>query len=56
MTPKPCSICGSIEYTRSYVTKDGSVICDLHGIKTAFDVLLDAVGVEVGKLVEEEEE
>lgn len=49
MTTKPCSICGSIEYTSSYTTKDGRRICNLHktNAQMTMETLLKACGLKM---------
>ena len=49
MTPKPCSICGSIEYTSSYISKDGRRICNLHktNAQMTAETLLKACGLKM---------
>ena len=49
MAPKPCSICGSIEYTSSYTTKNGRTICNLHKTngQMTMETLLKAVGLKM---------
>lgn len=49
MSPKPCSICGSTEYTSSYTTKNGRTICNLHKTngQMTMEALLSAVGLKM---------